>query len=208
MDQMRKRNPFKSIDDGVEQDDVRILDEQEQEEVIQELRRVNNASNNQFLIALRILVGISTFLRVLSFDSPQLILSLFLTIRTHDSPIILSRLFALLHTGVHLNVLLHLFTNSNSSPGAAGISRQIRLDDVPSWIADVPYLPLPFTWTFFLALLAPLTSIVSTRAWQQSAWWSTAFCLSLVSGRILAWISEGEESIRKLEGLQYNAKGA
>ncbi|KAF8743733.1 hypothetical protein AX14_000704 [Amanita brunnescens Koide BX004] len=62
---LRRRNPF-SIPDDTSDDELGILDEQEQDELIHNLRTRANATNSQYIIAARLLLFLSAVLHLLN----------------------------------------------------------------------------------------------------------------------------------------------
>lgn len=95
---------------------------------------------------------------------------------------------------MHLNNLLLLLEKS-------GISVP-RSSELPE------YLPVSMHWTIGLASVAPLISILSGKSWQQCAWWGVSDFISIVVWIVLREIREGENNIKELEELKYDARGA
>ena len=112
----------------------------------------------------------------------------------YEPPITFSRPCAFFQVLVHLNNLLLLLEKS-------GISVP-RSSELPE------YLPVSMHWTIGLASVAPLISILSGKSWQQCAWWGVSDFISIVVWIVLREIREGENNIKELEELKYDARGA
>lgn len=68
----------------------------------------------------------------------------------------------------------------------------------------VPKL-LPFQLLTALPFFATLTSGAEK---EEILWWVGPIVATFVSGSCVKWMEEGDEAVRELEKLKYNAKGA
>ena len=99
----------------------------------------------------------------------------------------LAATFCLLHIAVHLNLLL---MSSCNHPQLSGLK------------------PISYPITFVAAALAPFLSMILRRSLADVAWWSFTMAVAVLHHTVHRWIAQGEESIRGLEQLKYDAKGA
>lgn len=68
--------------------------------------------------------------------------------------------------------------------------------------------PLPFTFSYALALVAPTISFILGRSWLTIAWWSITAVVIFAVQTVQESIQHGEESISALEAMKYTAPGA
>ncbi|KAF9013257.1 hypothetical protein BDQ17DRAFT_1343070 [Cyathus striatus] len=177
MDSLRRRVPFKFSEDA---EDERVLDEQD--ELIQELRRGNDTTNGQYLLFSRI---------VLQFIEPMF--SIFPSSSQEVLPTIpLPTLFTWISLFIHLNLAL-LFHSDQ-------IRNYFQLTENPT--------PISFQLLYALSAVAPTLSIFLHRAWQTTVWWCFTLGIVYVVQISMSSIAAGNQSIAELEGMKYRAPGA
>lgn len=64
---------------------------------------------------------------------------------------------------------------------------------------------LPFQMLTAVPFFATLTSGAEK---EEILWWAGPILATFVSGSCVKWMEEGDEAVRELERLKYNAKGA
>jgi hypothetical protein len=64
---------------------------------------------------------------------------------------------------------------------------------------------LPFQMLTAVPFFATLTSGAEK---EEILWWAGPILATLVSGSCVKWMEEGDEAVRELEKLKYDAKGA
>lgn len=112
--------------------------------------------------------------------------------------------------GFRFFILLHIFVLLNVSALTLLPSHPIR-----QWLSrgyhSTPYtlfIPLPSPVLLGLSTLTPLFALLKASSWSDMLWW----CLTgVLTGGVYALVSgmaDTAESIRTLEGLKYDAKGA
>ncbi|TFY70657.1 hypothetical protein EVG20_g2343 [Dentipellis fragilis] len=189
MSSLRQRIPFSSSADEDETEDTRILDEEEQDDLINGLRVQNEESNALYLRILRITLGLSCLLHLVFLASPTKDSPLTIFWPTHASqPLPLTAFFALLHVAVHFNLLLI------SWPNRPLILRNIK--------------PLQYILMYPASAVAPVLCIFLGLGLPNFMWWSMTPTIILLHDTVHRWILQGEESIAELEKLKYTAKGA
>jgi len=97
--------------------------------------------------------------------------------------------FALLDIAVHIHFILILNN-----------VRYIKLKED----LMIPKL-LPFQMLTAVPFFATLTSGAQK---EEILWWAGPILATIVSGSCVKWMEEGDEAVRELEKLKYNAKGA
>ncbi|KIK38994.1 hypothetical protein CY34DRAFT_808814 [Suillus luteus UH-Slu-Lm8-n1] len=192
MDALRRRNPFKySSEPSESHSDTHILDEQEQSELIDNIKGMNAASNSQNRIALQITLALSFLLHVIyifsDYSSP--LYSVFPPAGRPESPLYLSPLLALFAIILHANAALVTHPR----------------DFV---LAERRITPLPSSVAFGLSAIAPTISVLSGKTWQTTAWWCTTAFLTWVVHASNKWIVQEQESISELERMKYISAGA
>ncbi|KAF9077744.1 hypothetical protein BDP27DRAFT_1413436 [Rhodocollybia butyracea] len=191
---MHRRIPFKFNEDP--QDDATILDDQEQQEVLDTLRKDNINSNKQLIRLTQCLVTLSTILFLVYFVSP---------IRSQDSInseiIPLPRPFTLLSLILHANLLLLLDSNS-----IRNILLRFRIELNSN--TDLGLYTLGPTLSYSLALVAPTVCIFLRRSWLTISWWSITAVVTYTVQTVLESIASGNERISSLEAMRYVAPGA
>ncbi|KAG2153099.1 uncharacterized protein EDB93DRAFT_1136602 [Suillus bovinus] len=191
MDALRRRNPFKYSSEPSESHDTHILDEQEQSELIDNLKSMNAASNSQNRIALQITIALSFLLHVVfifsDYNSPLVIV--FPPAGGPESPLYLSPVLTLLAIILHANAAL--LTHPRNLVLA---KRRIK--------------PLPYSVAFGLSAISPTISVLSQKTWQTTGWWCTAASVIWIVHASNKWIVQGQESISELERMKYISAGA
>ncbi|KAI0057815.1 hypothetical protein BV25DRAFT_1830733 [Artomyces pyxidatus] len=179
---LRQRIPF-TLESNEESETV-ILDEQEQEEVIENLRTQEDASNRQFRIIVRGIVGSSLCIHLWYLVRR---INPFNAFFTPVPPIPAAALFALIHIAVHANLLL--------------LSWPTR-----SFMQDIT--PLSYPTLYAISGVAPLISFLAGRGAANVLWWSFALGALAFHHAVQLSISRGQAEIAQLETLRYNARGA
>lgn len=114
-------------------------------------------------------------------------------------PIPGSTLFALLSLFLHMNLAIHLLPTLH--PLRSGL-----VSLAPACLSK--YIPLQYFWIFALSSTAPTLAVFLRPNLAEVLWWSSTFTLSLFVWSVQRWILQEENEIEKLEGMQYQAKGA
>ncbi|KAG9007141.1 hypothetical protein FRB94_014614 [Tulasnella sp. JGI-2019a] len=203
MDELRQRAPFRLVgeDEAVdnmnpEDDERHILDEQEQEKVIQDLRQMSQKSDWIYVQALRMIMLNSIMLQVV-FLSSLVTYRHSRTIPTPLSPFFSTvprPLIPIASGFTFLAITLHILD-------AFLISSSSCL--TPILVAGGFSIPRAA-----LYLLAPFLSVLTGRDLPQTIWWAFP---AVVAGLVILmqrWTSDNTRSVEELEGLRYNAPGA
>ncbi|KIP06203.1 hypothetical protein PHLGIDRAFT_128414 [Phlebiopsis gigantea 11061_1 CR5-6] len=198
---IRRREPFKFGNDPDALDEqALVLDEQEQEEVIQNLKDKSEHHNTQYIILFQIVIGLSALLHVVFFFSPSKqspLAAIFPTSGSESTPrkLPLTTYFTITHMLLHVDLSLHLLPPSNR---------------VRSFIAGTTSNTIPGSYALLFSLLsvAPLVALFMRLSWVDIAWWSTALLLTWFIHGGQRWMRDEEEALQKLETLRYDAKGA
>ncbi|KAH9947590.1 hypothetical protein B0H21DRAFT_821752 [Amylocystis lapponica] len=198
---LRQRIPFRFSDAGDEDDHV--LDEQEQEELVRHLRDQEDTINSQYLLSLLLVIGLSCLLHVIFIlkQSKQSPISALLPNRTPSPPIPLPTFFALLHILLQLHLCLHLL------PPAHPILRALSSLRPPLGPLVLP-LPLLHPATLAASAVAPALALLLRHGWPDVAWWAVTGLMTLLVYYVKKWIRQSDESIRELDGMRYDARGA
>ncbi|KAG2134367.1 hypothetical protein BD769DRAFT_1353411 [Suillus cothurnatus] len=190
MDALRRRNPFK-YSELSESQDTHILDEQEQSELIDNIKSMNATSNNQNRIALQITLALSFLLHIIyifsDYNSPLIVV--FPPTGGPESPLYLSPVLTLLAIILHANAALL------THPRKLVLARR-RIT------------PFPYSIAFGLSAISPTISVLSGKTWQTTAWWCTAAFLTWIVHASNKWIVQEQESIYELERMKYISAGA
>ncbi|PPR04089.1 hypothetical protein CVT24_010662 [Panaeolus cyanescens] len=190
MTSIRQRIPFKFQSDDADADD-HILDEQEQEDLIVGMKRVNDEINRQYILSLQVVLGLSTLLQLLTFQSNPL-LAVFPHQETSPS-LPLPGIFVVVSLFIHFNLMLCSMTEERR-----------QSIGVPSNL----FLPLSFGFLYTLAAVAPTLSLFLQRSWQTTIWSCVTLVVVYFNQGIMDTIQKSEQSIAELHSLRYNAKGA
>ncbi|OCH91221.1 hypothetical protein OBBRIDRAFT_729148 [Obba rivulosa] len=196
---LRQRIPFRFAENEEAEDD-RVLDEQEQEELIDRLRSQDATANQLYLQLLRVPLALSCALHIIFLfkDPKESPLYALFPAQTPIPSIPRSPLFALLNVLLQLNLVLHTFPPQH--PLFLYISR-----------LEPPFsLPLPFSHPVALVTpaVAPTLSLLLRRSWLDFAWWCMALVMTMLVYTVQVWIRSSDEQIRELEGMRYRAPGA
>ncbi|CCM03493.1 uncharacterized protein FIBRA_05627 [Fibroporia radiculosa] len=195
---LRQRIPFRFSEN--DQSDDHILDEQEQEELIESLRRQSRTVASQYVIYAEVILGLSCLLHVIFLfkqDKESPLYALLPTI-VPTAPLPLAALFAVLHIALHLNLGLLLLPYESS---------------IIRWLASLPpplsALPIVLSHPICLVApaLAPALSLLLLRGWPETVWWSVAGAMTWFVYTIRQWPEQSEDDIRQLENMRYDARG-
>ncbi|KAJ3983608.1 hypothetical protein F5890DRAFT_164162 [Lentinula detonsa] len=197
---LRRRITFK-FSEETEEGPI-LLDDQEQEEVIETLRKENAKSNKQSILMMKIVLLLSTILHIIYFinptDDPLLIL---LPRANLDETIPLPRPFTFISLVLHVNLMLLLDSTSVRNflvQAGVGLDDNIQLGN---------YTLSP-TLAYALAFVAPAVCLFLRRSWLTIAWWSITVCVTYAVQLVLEAAAQGDEHIRSLEAMKYAAPGA
>ncbi|KAF9565745.1 hypothetical protein CPC08DRAFT_815238 [Agrocybe pediades] len=189
MDTLRRRIPFKARDEDAI-DDNEILDEQQQEELIDKLREENELVNKAYLVALKVVVGLSLLLQLATFRRNPL-LTIY-PLQGSQSAIPLPAAFTLLSIFVHLNLLLLLFPEE--IPVLFQLSSSIN--------------PLSFQLLYSVSAVAPTLCLFLQKPWQTFVWWCFTPVMVFIVQSVMEAIQESNQGIADLETMKYTAPGA
>ncbi|KAI0789732.1 hypothetical protein C8Q75DRAFT_764724 [Abortiporus biennis] len=199
---IRQRTTYK-FSEHDDENENRVLDEQEQEELIERLKEESQTRNAQHLFLMQIVIGLSFLLQVIYFLSDSRhppIAALFPDyLPPNFGPIPLSIIFILLNMFIHLNLSVHLL------PQHHHIRRIFpRIYSSPY----VHFIPLTFPILFGLSFPAPFVSLLIGNGLLDVAWWLETTLLTWFVYAAQSWIGEESEGIRNLESMRYDVKGA
>lgn len=213
MDTLRRRNPFKSTDDPLDED--RVLDEQEQDELIEKLHEENKRQNLKHYRFIQACLSYTIIFQVIFMLLPRQITPFYVFLPNHKTPrsplMPLTTFWALFDTLVLLNLVYRL-------PQDLSFPRLLRY-----WILrstnslKIPYhtqqtlrrhLPLSETQSGLLLCIPPIIAIVCTVDIPQILWWILPLFVFASQMLVISWIKETEREMEGLEKLKYEAKGA
>ncbi|KAF5315495.1 hypothetical protein D9619_007175 [Psilocybe cf. subviscida] len=187
MDTLRRRIPFKLADDNDDNNDNLILDEEQQDAVIESLRKENDIVNRWYSSALMLVVGLSCILHLLTFQRNPL-LAIF-PINSTQPSLPLPAAFTILSLFVHANLALFLDV-------------KVRLS-----IRET-LTPLSYRFLYLLCAVAPTLSLFLNKPWQTTVWWcSTPLVVAMVQ-TVLDSVQQNIQGIADLETMKYSAPGA
>ncbi|KIJ54544.1 hypothetical protein M422DRAFT_24493 [Sphaerobolus stellatus SS14] len=213
MDTLRRRNPFKNTDAHDGEDTNLILDEQEQEEVLDDLRKQSTETAEDFYMFLQVFLGIFIFFQLWFLVSPREATPFHILhpyVKTPLPPLIpMSALFSLVALTVLLNVVLYL-PEHLTLPRVirSGIRQIVSCLPRNSQVLVNSFIPLSKIWSIGLLSIAPLLSIIFVADVPQIIWWLFPV---LVMGTVvlsISWIEDTNVQIDRLEKMKYEAKGA
>ncbi|KAF9450584.1 hypothetical protein P691DRAFT_665001 [Macrolepiota fuliginosa MF-IS2] len=194
MDTLRRRTTFKFSEQ--DEGDDRILDEQEQDELIQNLRKQNEQSTNQQLIFVRILVLLSALLQFIHLLTPTKTNPLFVIFpnETQLSPptIPFATGFTIISLLIHLNLAI-LFHPDD-------VRTHLQLTHNPR--------PLSYGLLYALSAVSPTLSIFLQLPWQITVWWLLTSIIVFVVQTVMDTVESGSQSVSELESMRYVARGA
>jgi len=204
--QARKRTGFRADADGLPSDGDRILDEQEQDEVIDGIRHQMTKSCRGHEIGVGIIALLSCVLHVIYLYNPlRPPTAIFFTTPDANSPIPLRTMF----TYLHICLQGYLFVSIFHPP----TDRRVRTYIFSVWSGvrvSTGYGPPvdPHLYPLLVSSIAPTLCIVLRKGWANFTWW--CFCGTLFS--IHLFVRRGrirdEARMEGLEKLKYHAKGA
>ncbi|KZT25412.1 hypothetical protein NEOLEDRAFT_1133788 [Neolentinus lepideus HHB14362 ss-1] len=209
MSSVRKRLPFASTNSP--DDDGHILDDQEQDEMIKDLRRRNIQQRHDYTIGLRFLVGLSYILHAISlfstFPTPLHAL-LTSSSQTLPPPLPLFPIFTLASILIHSTLIVHLTPSMNLiSP-----TRTLTFLPMPFsvFIPQILYCPhkILAIATAPAIALAGLCKLAGYSDWTTVGWWCTSLVLVGVVKVVEGWMGDAEEDVKRLERMKYNYRGA
>ncbi|EPQ54425.1 hypothetical protein GLOTRDRAFT_111256 [Gloeophyllum trabeum ATCC 11539] len=209
MSGIRKRLPFASGD--LTEDDGHVLDDQEQDELIKDLRRRNIQQMHDYTIGLRFLVGLSYILHAISLFSsyPTPLHALLTSAQTPlPRPLPLFPFFTLNSILIHLTLFVHLTPSMNLiSP-----TRTLSFLPMPFsvFIPQILYRPHKILAIASLPpiLLALVCKLAGRSDWTSLGWWCNPLVLVGIVKVVEGWIGDAEEDVKRLERMKYNYRGA
>ncbi|TFK52639.1 hypothetical protein OE88DRAFT_1658001 [Heliocybe sulcata] len=208
MSSIRRRLPFAFADS--QEDDGHVLDDQEQDELIKDLRLRNRQQMHDYTIGLRFLVGLSYLLHVISLFSafPTPLHALLTSSQTLPPPLPLFLFFTLVSVLIHVTLFVHLTPSMN----------------LISPTRTLTFLPMPFSVFIPQILFRPhkILAIVSSPAitlagicklagysdWTTVGWWCSPLVLVGVVKVVERWFGDAEMDVKRLERMKYNFRGA
>ncbi|KAI0050395.1 hypothetical protein FA95DRAFT_622209 [Auriscalpium vulgare] len=184
MTALRQRLPFSNDEDRVNESEFRVLDEEEQEEVIDTLRAQDAESNKLLVVLMRAVIGSSILLHVIYLVRNENPINAFLA---PTPPIPYTHLFSAINLAALANLL------------------------AKTWHAHpaLQHVPLaPHILMYATAAAAPVFCLVRGSGLTDVVWWSVALVTVGFQHLLHRSIASVETEIEKLESLKYNAKGA
>ncbi|KAH0586197.1 hypothetical protein H2248_007456 [Termitomyces sp. 'cryptogamus'] len=194
MHSIRKRRPFRPTDENrTKEEDEYILDEEEQEKLIETLKKENQSSNYHFITILRVLLILSSILQIISlFNNP--LLTIFPTTILDTTPEIpLPIPFTLLNMFLHFNLALVTFPT------------ELRSLNI---FSEAALHSFPYQLTYAVAAVPPTLSMFLRKSWQSTAWWGVTILVVFTVQTVTYSINKGNESISELESMRYVSRGA
>ncbi|ELU38245.1 hypothetical protein AG1IA_07706 [Rhizoctonia solani AG-1 IA] len=177
----RKTFGFSDDGDGIAEDN-QVLDPQEQEEIIHDLREAARRSNESSARAIAAILVIGVVIQ----STP---LTPILDSALDSKPLIpLASLLTILHIGVHVLDIMSLIPTLSS-----------LYDSIPEDFSR--YAPLT-------TCIAPLIALLSGRDVGQLAWWCVPAELSALVWVSRGWMAGAVEDVAGLENLRYEVQGA
>ncbi|KAL1664238.1 hypothetical protein GGF50DRAFT_115283 [Schizophyllum commune] len=232
VNELRRRLPLQFVQNlriDPEEEDQRVLDEQEQEETINQIAAYNEPRLNRAILGAHILVTLSLLLHIYylfrsSKESPLLIV---FPSDAPAPPLPFSTFLALFNVFSHILCLLRLRPRSFYKPPLRDwlvLDKSPNAPVPPATRAFIPgtYPPVPFVWprlstpttpssplrlpalTFYIAVV----SLLLWRAWQTTLWWAIAPTVYFISSLVEEMVRRSDESIESLRLLRYRAPGA
>ncbi|KAF8964402.1 hypothetical protein BDZ97DRAFT_1660267 [Flammula alnicola] len=190
MDTLRRRIPFKLVDEDEEIEDSAVLDEQQQDALIEGLRQENEIVNRRYAAALKVVVGLSCILQLSTFNrNPLLVIY---PIRGLAASVPLPYVFTVLSLFVHLNLALFFYSDE--------IRIHLRLSETPT--------PLSYQLLYSLSAVAPTLSLFLLKPWQTTVWWCITPMVVLIVQVVMDALQQSIQGIADLENMKYTAPGA
>ncbi|KAI1789640.1 hypothetical protein LXA43DRAFT_1020551 [Ganoderma leucocontextum] len=173
---MRQRVPFRFSEDG--DSDGRVLDEQEQEQVIDRLRQQNEDSHTVYCMGLQVVIGISLLMYPVPFANALLLLQFL----------------------VHGNLIIYCLPPKNLPQRIVSNTWLLRSLSLP--------LPLSHPVSIILPMVAPVYATLLGRGRVDVLWWSATGLLTVIVALATKWMKDAEKDVEELEKLRYRARGA
>jgi len=204
--QARKRVGFKANTDGLSDDEGRVLDEQEQDEVIDGIRHKMEKSDREHQLGTGIMALLSFILHVIYLFNPlRPPTAVLFATPDMNSPIPLNIMFTCLHLCLQGYLCISVFY-----PPANRKARDYFFSMWSNTRVSTGYTPSihPYLFPLLMSSIAPVLCILLRKGWVNFTWW--CFCGTLFS--IHSFVRRGrlrdEARIEGLEKLKYHAKGA
>ncbi|KJA21248.1 hypothetical protein HYPSUDRAFT_141085 [Hypholoma sublateritium FD-334 SS-4] len=188
MDTLRRRIPSKREEEEV--DENVILDEQQQEALIEGLRKDNEVVNRRYAAALKAILSLSCILQISAFNRNPLLVNY--TNTEKDPSIPLPAVFTLLSLFIHLNLALFFYSDA--------IRIGLQLSE--------SLTPLSYQLLYSLSAVAPTLSLFLRKPWQTTAWWSITLVVIFVVQAVMDAIQQSIQGIADLDNMKYVAPGA
>ncbi|KDR82804.1 hypothetical protein GALMADRAFT_134357 [Galerina marginata CBS 339.88] len=192
MDTLRRRIPFKVGEDDDANTDGEVLDDQQQEELIEVLRKENEIVNQRYSTALKVVVGLSCMLQLITFNQNPL-LTVF-PIQGTESSIPLPAIFTLLAVYIHANLIIMFFANEFR------VRFQFQFSNLVG--------PLSYQFLYLLSAVAPTLCLFLQKPWQAILWWCTTPLMVFIVHAVMDAIQQSNQGIADLETMKYKAPGA
>ncbi|KAF8073713.1 hypothetical protein FPV67DRAFT_1410094 [Lyophyllum atratum] len=197
METIRRRVPFgRSSADDSEEDEKRILDEQEQEALIKQLKATNRASSQRYMLILQVVLVLSFVLyvpQVFSFYKNPLLVMIPPETPDHPGDLPLPSILTFINIVIHINLAYIVFRDK--------FTRRNKLSEAGTHL-------LPYRVAYACAAVPPALCMYLGKSWQSTAWWGLTVAILFTVQTVIAAIDQGNESISELESLRYVSPGA
>ncbi|KAI0346030.1 hypothetical protein BDW22DRAFT_1370486 [Trametopsis cervina] len=192
---LRQRSTYRSSDD--DDSNGPILDEQEQEELINDLKEESQTRNTQYQYLLQVFIALSAVLHIsyLLNGSGETPFAAILPRTAPSPPIPGASAFIFLALFVHANLSLHLVSPQHA----------VRSNLANTFAGHVP-LRQPFI--FLASLIAPVLAVCLSRSLVDVMWWCFTLNLAAFIFSAQRWFRQEAEAIQRLENMRYDARGA
>lgn len=194
MDSFRRRIPFK-FSEHESGEDAEVLDEQQQDAVVEKLRRANAVASAQYQLMLRTVLALSALLQLVFLFSPSKqspLLIIFPSSVEHEPSIPFPSCFTLLSLFLHLNlaILCH--------PDLVRV--HLQLNNNPR--------SLSYELLYSMSAVPPTLSLFLQKTWQTTVWWCSPALIIFIVQSVMEAIETGNQGVAELESLKYVAPGA
>ncbi|KAF9267399.1 hypothetical protein L218DRAFT_1074159 [Marasmius fiardii PR-910] len=199
---IRRRAPYKFATEIEDENENLVMDEQEQEELIEELREKNDRSNRWYEIGVMGILALSGLLHLIYLINPSDDpLSFSPSGKNTHTGIPLPRFFTLLNIFLHFNLFLYLSPRS--------LPQRLRFLSRPNHPSlPLRFLSLSLTFMYTLSLVVPAMCIFLQTSYTTFFWWCETVLVVYVVQTVQEAILRGDEGIKKLDGMKYRAPGA